>query len=130
MFYFVRLDGIFPQVCVRSELKQEEPYRMLNIALRSDQRAYCYEDLAGTAVGLYCPAYMQSMNAPGWHFHFISDDRTKGGHLTEASLQNCRAELCMMSRLTVDIPDRESFQSRDLGQDVSAAIREAERGDF
>lgn len=129
-FFIVKITGHFPYVAVRSELKQEEPFRMLNIALRTDQRKYEYNDLNGTIVGLYCPAYMQSMNAPGWHFHFISDDRTKGGHMTAGSLADCHAQVNRISRFTVDIPDSDSFNSRDLGQDVMAAIREAERGEF
>ena len=129
-FFFVKITGHFPFAAVRSELKQEEPYRMLNIALRTDQRKYEYRNLDGSIVGLYCPPYMQSMNAPGWHFHFISDDRTKGGHMTEGSLLRCRAAVNRISRFVVDIPDTDSFNGRDLGRDVMAAIREAERGDF
>ena len=129
-FFVVRIDGQFPYAAVRSEVKQSEPFRMLNIALRTDQRKYEYTDLSGTIVGLYCPPYMQSMNAPGWHFHFISDDRTKGGHMTQASLTDCTCRVCRISRFTVDIPDTDSFNSKDLGKDVMSAIREAERGDF
>ena len=129
-FYFAKISGIFPHVAVRSELKQEEPYRMLNIALRTDQRKYEYENLSGTIIGLYCPSYMQSMNAPGWHFHFISQDHSKGGHMTAAELDHCSIEICKMSRLVVDIPDSDTFNSRDLGKDLMAAIREAESGDF
>ena len=129
-FFFVKITGHFPYASVRSELKQEEPYRMLNIALRTDQLKYEYQNLDGTIVGLYCPPYMQSMNAPGWHFHFISDDRTKGGHMTAGSLSDCSVQVNRISRFTVDIPDTDSFNRKDLGQDVMAAIREAERGDF
>lgn len=129
-FFFVKISGNFPYVAVRSELKQEEPFRMLNIALRTDQRKYEYQDLDGTIVGLYCPPYMQSMNAPGWHFHFISSDRTKGGHMTAGSLSDCSLQVNRISRFTVDIPDTDSFNRKDLGQDVMAAIREAERGEF
>ena len=129
-FFFVKITGHFPFAAVRSELKQKEPFRMLNIALRTDQRKYEYMDLDGTVVGLYCPPYMQSMNAPGWHFHFISDDRTKGGHMTGGSLADCHVAVNRISRFVVDIPDTDSFNRRDLGTDVMAAIREAERGDF
>ena len=51
-----------------------------------------------------------------------------GGHMTGAVLQNCKSALCKMSRLVTDIPDSDSFNSKDLGQDVMEAIREAERG--
>lgn len=129
-FYFARISGDFSHVSVRSELKQEEPYRMLNIALRTDQRKYDYNDIKGTIIGLYCPAYMQSMNAPGWHYHFISEDGSKGGHMVAADLKECKTELTKMSRFVVDMPDTDSFNGRDLGVDLMAAIREAEKGEY
>lgn len=103
---------------------------MLNVALKTDQRKYEYENIEGTIVGLFCPAYMNSMNAPGWHFHFISEDKTKGGHMTEAVLKNCRLQVHKMSRFIAEMPDSETFNSKDLGKDVMSAIREAEKGDF
>lgn len=129
-FYFAKIYGEFPYVAVRSELKQEEPFKMLNVALKTDQRKYEYENIEGTIVGLFCPAYMNSMNAPGWHFHFISEDKTKGGHMTEAVLKNCRLQVHKMSRFIAEMPDSETFNSKDLGKDVMSAIREAEKGDF
>lgn len=71
----VRIDGVFPEMHVRSELAQEKPYQPLAKVLETDQTFYNFEDVKGTVVGLYCPAYMNMLNAVGWHFHFISDDR-------------------------------------------------------
>jgi acetolactate decarboxylase len=129
-FYFAKIHGDFPYVAVRSELKQEKPFKMLNIALKTDQRKYEYANIMGTIVGLFCPAYMNSMNAPGWHFHFISDDKTKGGHMTEAALKDCQLQVHKMSRFIAEMPDSETFNSKNLGLDVMSAIREAEKGDF
>ena len=127
-FYYVKVSGCFSKLIVRSELKQAEPYRMLNIALRSDQRAYSHNDVCGTIVGLYCPPYMAMLNAPGWHFHFISDDGTIGGHMLGAACADCCVEMAKMDRFILDIPQRDSFQALDLSTDLSAAIREAEKG--
>ena len=32
-------------------------------------------------VGVYFPDYMDGINMPGWHLHFLSEDRAKGGHV-------------------------------------------------
>ena len=60
---------------VRSELPQTEPYKPLAKVLETDQTFFDYENIKGTVVGLYCPEYMSDLNAVGWHFHFISEDR-------------------------------------------------------
>jgi len=46
-----------------------------------------YEDVAGTIVGIWSPAAASGLSSAGFHFHFISDDRTKGGHVLDFSLQ-------------------------------------------
>lgn len=50
--------------------------------------------LEATMVDMWCPAYFVSgsenplyaANLPGYHVHFISRDRTKGGHLYETEV--------------------------------------------
>ena len=129
MIYYVKISGHFKSISVRSELKQKEPYKMLNIALRTDQRRYDYEELDGTIIALYCPAYFAAMNAPGWHFHFISDDGLKGGHMLGAKMQGVKAEFDRITNFDLDIPNNEIFNALDLSKDLSEAIKEAERGE-
>ena len=35
-------------------------------------------NVEGTVVALYTPDYMGDLNAAGWHFHFITNDKTEG----------------------------------------------------
>ena len=82
-FYVARLDGKIDSILVRSELPQDKPYRPLTEILATDQREFEYSNLSGTIVAIYCPEYMDKLNAVGWHFHFISEDRDKGGHILD-----------------------------------------------
>ena len=93
LFYMVKVIGEFEKMHVRSELKQEKPYKSLDQALSTDQREFLYEKIKGTVVALYCPDYMGGLNTPGWHFHFISDDRTKGGQILDLSFETAEATL-------------------------------------
>lgn len=34
---------------------------------------------------------MGGLNTPGWHFHFISDDKNKGGHILHLKLDKTTA---------------------------------------
>ena len=47
-------------------------------------------DINGTLVCVYYPDYMDWINASGWHLHFISEDRKKGGHVFDLSLENSK----------------------------------------
>ncbi len=129
MFYFVKLNGTFSKMNVRSELKQKKPYKSLDKALATDQREFNYKDIKGTVVALYCPDYMDGLNTPGWHFHFISDDRKKGGHILELAFDNAEAEMDKTSEFEMKLSDNKTFQKLELAKDVSQAIKKVETND-
>lgn len=42
----------------------------------------------GMLVGFWCPAFVGSnLNVPGFHFHFLSTDKQRGGHVLQMELQ-------------------------------------------
>ncbi len=129
MFYLVKVSGTFEKMFVRSEIKQEKPYKSLDKALETDQREFNYENITGTVVGLYCPDYMGGLNTPGWHFHFISDDRTKGGHMLNLSFASAKAELDITPSFDMTLSDNSDFQSMELAKNVDDAIKKVETSD-
>ena len=125
-FYMAKITGRMPSITVRSELAQNEPYRHLNDALKTDQREFSYENVDGTVVALYCPDYMDGLNTPGWHLHFISENKEKGGHVLTLSVKDCTVNLDVISEFVMVVPNRESFNDKDLASDMSKAIEEVE----
>ena len=83
-FYAFRIDGTFHYVKVRSVPEQEKPYPVLS-EVTKNQPTFEYNNIKGSLVGFWCPDYVGQINVPGYHLHFISDDRTKGGHLLDVS---------------------------------------------
>ncbi len=126
LFYMVKINGTFEKMNVRSELKQEKPYKSLDKALATDQREFNYENIKGTIVALYCPDYMGGLNTPGWHFHFISDDKTKGGHILELAFSSAEAEFDATRDFDMYLSDNSEFQGMELAKDVSDAIKKVE----
>ena len=126
LFYFVKMSGTFEKMNVRSEIKQEKPYKTLDKALETDQREFNYDNITGTVVALYCPDYMNGLNTPGWHFHFISDDKTKGGHLLDLKFSKAAAEYGATPEFEMCLTDNGDFQKMELSKDVSDAIKKVE----
>ena len=79
-FYMFVIEGVFDNITVRSVPVQEEPYPPLADVL-AQQVKFNYTDIEGTIVGVWTPSYAAGSSTPGFHFHFISADRTKGGHV-------------------------------------------------
>ncbi len=126
MFYMVKINGTFSTLKARSESKQKEPYKMLDEALKETQTEFEFEDIKGTLVALYCPDYMGDLNTVGWHFHFISEDRTKGGHVLQVSVKEAEAQFDMTPGFKMYLYDEENFQKLDLAKNVDEAIKSAE----
>ncbi|MBQ4469833.1 MAG: acetolactate decarboxylase [Synergistaceae bacterium] len=125
-FYMAKVTGLMPRITVRSELPQKEPYKPLNDALKTDQREFTYENIHGTVVALYCPDYMDGLNTPGWHLHFISQDGKKGGHVLELAAKDCLLEMDVISEFAMIVPDRQSFNDKNLSINMKEAIQQVE----
>ena len=126
-FYFIRIDGTFNEMNVRSEYAQEEPYKPLAEVLETDQTFFDYENIEGTVVGLYCPPYMSDLNATGWHLHFVSSDKTKGGHVLGLNVDEAELGMDITEGFEMALPDNEMFADFDLTIDQSEDIEKVEK---
>ncbi len=128
-FYMIRIDGTFKEMHVRSEKKQSVPYQPLAKVLETDQTFFDYENIDGTVVGLYCPAFMDRLNAAGWHLHFVSADKKKGGHVLELSVGTATLSWDHTPGFSMLLPDNASFAAFDLTADQSEDIKKVETGE-
>lgn len=127
-FYMVKIDGTFNKMKARSELPQTEPYKPLATVLETDQAFFDYNNMEGTVVGLYCPDYMGDINTVGWHFHFISGDRSAGGHVIDLSADVLNVSMDRTDSFSMVIPDNEMFNDFDFTIDQSDDIEKIETG--
>jgi acetolactate decarboxylase len=110
----VRIDGLFAAVTVRAPERQEQPYVGLVEALKS-QAVWQHEAIAGTMVGFWFPAWLGGLNAAGWHLHFVSDDRTVGGHVLDLETGEATVRLDRSPELVLVLPQTEAFAEAALG---------------
>lgn len=96
-------------------------------ALQKTQFELTLKDVDGTIVGLYCPAFMSSLNSVGWHFHFISQDKMYAGHVLGLNLLSGELQLDQTDKFAMFLPDKDNFHNLNLGQDLSEDIRKAEQ---
>ena len=124
-FYMVKISGDFNLAHVRSVPMQEKPYRPLNV-ISDEQKEFVYNDVKGTIVALYCPDYMAGINLPTWHFHFITDDKTKGGHLLDINIKNATGTMDKMEDYNLVLPSSKTFADMDLAKDLSKETAKTE----
>ena len=78
-------------------------------------------------MGFWNPSYVEGINVPGFHLHFLSRDRTRGGHLVECRGKDLEAILVPLHEYILLLPDSEAFRNADLRKDRSEALSEVER---
>ena len=124
IIYITRIDvKDCAKVLVRSALPQEKPYRPLAQVLTTDQREFSYSNISGTIVAVYFPAFFDRQNTPGWHCHFISDDRTRGGHLLDfASSTPFEVHFDITPYFNMYMPSDDAFASSDLSSEMSSEM--------
>jgi len=125
LFYGIRIDGTFDYVKTRSVPMQSKPYPPLSEAVKA-QKIFEFHNIKGTIVGFRCPDYVQGVNVPGYHLHFITLDRSAGGHLLDFNLENVSVEIDSFSELDLSLPENEEFYQADLTKDQQADLTQVE----
>lgn len=127
MIYAVRLHGTFPVMKVRSVPAQQEPYPVLSEAVKN-QSVYTISGTTGTVVGFYTPVFFKGVNVPGFHLHYLSDDRTAGGHILDFTLpRDTLVEYDITPGFTMALPTSGDFTGADLSKDLSSDLAKVEK---
>ena len=127
MFMAFRLHGVFQHLEVRSVSAVESGVNFVQVA--QDQTVFPLQEVSGTMVGFWTPSYASSINVPGYHFHFVSDDRRHGGHVLENGdlrAQQLTVEVQRESDLRLVLPQTKAFLEADLSRDPSQALKISE----
>ena len=126
IFYAIKIEGVFSYIKSRSVPRQNKPYPLLADAVK-DQTVFEFYNVKGMIVGFRLPEFMKGINVPGYHLHFITEDRKAGGHLLECIIQNATAELDYTSRLYMALPEHNDFYRIDLSGERQKELENIER---
>jgi len=127
IFYAIKIEGKFKYIKTRSVPGQNKPYPPL-VEVVKEQAFFEFQDIAGTIVGFRSPDYVQGINVPGYHMHFITKDKKAGGHLLECRIQNVTVEIDNIHNLFMALPHGGEFYNVDLAQDKKRELETVEKG--
>lgn len=124
-FYVMRATGQFGNVLLRSCHKQQKPYLTL-AQVAKDQMEFCSQNTGGYLTGVCCPDYMDGLNLPGWHIHFMDEARSRGGHILAMDCGPLQVTLEQKLGFSMVLPQNPEFAALDLCQDMRAATASVE----
>jgi len=127
LFYAIRVDGHFAMVKARSVPRQQKPYPPLAEVAKT-QPVFRLEDVRGTLAGFRFPDFARGLNVPGFHLHFLTEDRTAGGHVLDLVLAGGELAIDASARFHLELPIDAAFLHADLAHEPGEALDQAERG--
>lgn len=122
LFFAIRIDGHFDYVHTRAMRATKKPLA----EAAAVQPEFRFRQVDGTLVGIFSPAFSGGFSVPGYHFHFLSSDRIKGGHLLDCSGRNLAMQVERLTEFHISLPESEEFLKADLSKDPSAELSSAE----
>jgi acetolactate decarboxylase len=118
----VRIDGRFESVHARSVAGVEKPYPPMTEIVKA-QNVFDLEDVEGTMVGFRFPDFAGGLNVPGYHLHFITADRTRGGHVLVASTAGVTVAIDDETEIRVELPAGVDLDAAASAEAIDAVER-------
>ncbi len=127
-FVALRLRGEFKAMKTRSVPAQRKPYPPLAEVTKS-QPVFDLGRVRGTLLGFRSPPFVKGVNVPGYHLHFLADDRSGGGHVLAFELERGVLEIDETHAwMRVELPAPGSpFDAANLREDRTADLYRVEK---
>jgi acetolactate decarboxylase len=125
LFVAIRGDGAFDSVAMRAICRAEPGETLVEATMH--QSEFTIEDVEGTLVGFWSPSYAKTMSIPGYHFHFLAEDRSIAGHVFGLTARKLELSLHTESDLHLALPRTAEFLAADLSGETSEDLERAER---
>ena len=122
----IRVDGSLAAVRARSVPRQEPPYRPL-AEVMADQRVFELGACEGSAVGFRFPEHGEELEVSGFHLHFATADRRRGGHVLDLVLSEGAVAIDVLSELHVELPPGIELTAPHVEGEVGDLLRRVER---
>lgn len=126
IFYAIKIEGAFNYIKTRSAPMQNKPYPRLKDALKN-QPEFEFNNIEGTIIGFRCPEFVNGINVPGYHFHFLTKDKSAGGHLLKCDIKDATVDVDYTSKFFLVLPEGESFFKKDLTDNKQKELEEIEK---
>lgn len=126
--YAIKITGDFSNVRTRAfPPVKEEPFPVLSTIL-DKQQFFEFQNTTGTLVGYHLPEYLNGINSKGFHFHFLSTDKTQGGHVLDFTGKDLKIEIAELKSFELEIPTDKDFQNFKFDAKDNEALKRVEQG--
>jgi acetolactate decarboxylase len=124
--YAIRISGHFATMNTRAEYPAEKPYPTLSEHLKTKQTLFNLSSTNGVCVGFWLPVYLARTNVPGFHFHYMADDKKSGGHIFDFTSKKIKIEVDEIKGFSIEANTNPDFKTVNLQADRSVELKNIE----
>ena len=125
VFHAVRVEGRFSYMKTQVLPLQSKPYRPVAEVVKSCPH-FEAKNVSGTIVGFRSPPYVRGIGDPGYHLHFLSEDKTQGGHVLTFDMERGECSVDILSNHLVMLPEEGvALAGVDLSRDLVKEFEES-----
>jgi len=122
----IRITGAFAYMKTRSVPAQRKPYPRL-VEVVKHQPTFEFHHVKGTVVGFRLPKYMDGINVPGYHLHFVNAAGNAGGHILAFTIADAIVEVDISPDIFLRLPHGKSFAAADLSLNKAGEVKRVEK---
>lgn len=94
--------------------------------LAKRQKIQTAEHSIGVLFGFWSPEYTTGFSVPGFHLHYLSEDRKIGGHVLDFKAQNAKVSAAVLKEYHLELPQTEEFRDAGVSTPASHEVESAE----
>ncbi|WP_175470641.1 acetolactate decarboxylase [Pedobacter hartonius] len=126
--YAIKISGSFDHLKTRAfPPYTQKPYPSL-ATLIGRQKFFEFSNTKGTIVGYKLPHYLNGLSIEGFHFHFLSDSKTQGGHVLDFSGADLTVEVAKIQNFLLSIPQDSDFMNYNFIKKDNPDLEKVEKG--
>lgn len=109
----IKIEGTFSAITVRAFDKPSTPLPLW--AVLQNENRFDHTNASGTMIGFWTPPFFtEFFGKTEYHFHFVSEDRTWGGHVLSFTSEEVTAYFGRHDGYHVVQPESEAFDHENL----------------
>ncbi|WP_236901621.1 acetolactate decarboxylase [Empedobacter brevis] len=126
--YAIKITGKFDHIKTRAfPPVKNEPFPVIT-SIFDTQKFFEFSNTQGTLIGFHLPEYLNGINSKGFHFHFLSSDKSQGGHVLDFTGKDLKIEIAEVKSFELEIPTDKDFQNFKFDTKDNEALKRVEQG--
>ena len=126
--YAIKITGKFDHIKTRAfPPVKNEPFPLIT-SIFDTQKFFEFSNTQGTLIGYHLPEYLNGINSKDFHFHFLSTDKTQGGHVLDFTGKDLKIEIAELKSFELEIPTDKDFQQFNFETKDNEALKRVEQG--